>query len=58
MEDYHKKMEIAMNWYNIVEYKEATMMRFFNMAEPRYRVSTLHVVRGHGTYSYEDGEPT
>jgi len=30
VEDYHKKMKIAMIWYNIVEYREATMARFFN----------------------------
>ena len=30
MEDYHKKIEIAMSRNNVVEDREATMTRFFN----------------------------
>jgi hypothetical protein len=30
VEDYHKKMEVAMIWANIEEDREATMARFFS----------------------------
>ena len=30
MDDYHKKMEIAMIWANVEEDREATMARFLN----------------------------
>ena len=44
VENYHKKMEVAMIWANVEEDREATMARFFNVIELQHYVEIKDIV--------------